>query len=216
MRLQPIRVFCFHHVSDAYDSLTMWECDWIQTETFKNKVIQLKESGVEFISLQDAHYKLKHDWIRWKKYAVLTADDGYISMLNILPWLEKQQIPITLFVNPAYILGEDNREKGTSLTLREIEKVLELGEGNVQIASHGWNHRLCSEMTMQEFEENVNRCELFFSQYKKSYIPFFAYPCGKNTTQHDKYLLTQNIVPVLMDGVKNYNDASAIHRELLV
>ena len=100
LRLQPIRVFCFHQVSDEYAPLTMWEEDWTQTELFKRNIQNLKERGYTFISLPEAYFKLKNDSFRREKYAVLTADDGFKSMLNILPWLIEQRIPVTLFVNP--------------------------------------------------------------------------------------------------------------------
>ena len=106
LRLQPIRVVCFHQVSDEYNPLTMWECDWTQTELFKRNILNLKRQGVIFLSLSEAYDKLRHDWYRRKKYVALTADDGYKSILNILPWLEEQKIPITLFINTKYLDGK--------------------------------------------------------------------------------------------------------------
>ena len=43
IRLQPIRVFCFHQVSEQFDASTMWECDWTQIEQFKRNILRLKE-----------------------------------------------------------------------------------------------------------------------------------------------------------------------------
>ena len=54
-RLQPIRVFCFHQVSDTFDESTMKECDWLQTDVFKRIITDMRQKGYEFLSLQEAH-----------------------------------------------------------------------------------------------------------------------------------------------------------------
>lgn len=212
LRLQPIRVFCLHHVTKEFDPETMHECDWMQIDEFKNKVMSLQQSGVKFISLTEAHEKLQHDWFRCNKYAVLTFDDGWASLKEILPWLEEQYIPVTLFLNPAYIKGCERRELGISMNQSEL--VVFLKSGNIEIASHGWNHALCVERSMREFMESVNHSIEYLSQYD-GYIPFYAYPCGRYTQLHDDYLHSYGITPVYCDGLRNYNDMMAIHREFL-
>lgn len=214
LRLQPIRVFCMHHVSKAYDEKQMHECDWMQIDEFKSKVIAMQQDGVKFISLTEAHRHIITDKCRRARYAVLTFDDGWSSLKNIIPWLCKQQIPVTLFVNPAYIKGEYKREIGTCLTQEELEELLKSGMSNIQIASHGWNHTLCTDLTLQEFENSVTSSDTYLKRFD-AYIPYFAYPCGRKTQQQDGYLISKNIIPVYMDGGMNYSDTRAIHRELL-
>ena len=41
LRLQPIRVYCMHHVCDKFDAESMNKGDWMQIDEFKNKVIFL-------------------------------------------------------------------------------------------------------------------------------------------------------------------------------
>ena len=83
IRLQPIRVFCFHHVSDTFNKSYMWECDWVNTDVLKQWVLDMQRKGYQFVSLPEAHFHLQNDYMRCRKYAVLTADDGYKSLLNI-------------------------------------------------------------------------------------------------------------------------------------
>ena len=99
LRLQPIRIFCLHHVCEQFNSDVMYACDWMALDEFKQKINVLRNQGYQFISLTDAYEYLKKDWFRRKKYAVLTFDDGYKSLLEVLPWLEEQQIPFALFIN---------------------------------------------------------------------------------------------------------------------
>ncbi len=214
LRLQPIRVFCFHQVSNTFDASTMYSSDWTQIDQFKSNILRLKEQ-YEFISLEEASQKLKHDIYRTKKYVVLTADDGWASLKNILSWLAEQQIPITLFVNPAYLRGEEMRENGMNKLLKWDELNEILGQyPNISIASHGWNHTLCTDMPDEEFEKKVLRSQDFLRQYEW-YIPFFAYPCGRYRNSQNAVLRRNGITPVYMDGEKNYNDNTMVHRELL-
>ena len=111
MRLQPIRVFCLHHVCEQFDADAMYACDWMALDEFKQKIIALRRQGYQFISLTDAYEYLKKDWFRRKKYAVLTFDDGYKSLKEVLPWLEKQKIPATLFINGKYLDDDDKYRK---------------------------------------------------------------------------------------------------------
>lgn len=214
LRLQPIRVYCLHHVTEVFDEETMHACDWMSADECKRKIQELREANVEFITIQEAQRHLKDDTIRTKKYAVITFDDGWASLKEIVPWFVSQQIPILLFLNPAYILGEERREMGNSLTQEELDNLLKKSNGHIQIASHGWNHTLCTELNKSDFKSNVDKCEAYLKKYSE-YIPFFAYPCGQYAKIYNDYLQVKHITSVYMDGKMNYNNENVIHRENL-
>ena len=229
IRLQPIRVFCFHQVSEEYNPLTMWECDWTQIDQFKRNILYLKESGVEFVSLIDAHKMLKQDWFRCKKIAVLTADDGYKSLLNILPWLEEQQIPITLFVNSKYLDGQSwsavNEEQAFRakadvdmlkdvcptlyLTKEELKQVAAMP--NLTIGMHGHEHLDATKQTIEDFKANMERWQKELKDVAHT-IPYMAYTWGHHKVATDKILQEMGIVPVLVQGHMNYNNSEYIDR----
>lgn len=54
-RLQPIHVYCLHHVCEHFDAESMDEEDWMALEDFKMKLMAMRQSCVQFISLSDAH-----------------------------------------------------------------------------------------------------------------------------------------------------------------
>lgn len=229
LRLQPIRVFCFHHVSEEYNPLTMWKCDWTQTEQFKRIIQYLKEQGYTFISLSEAQEKLRHDWFRRKKYAVLTADDGYKSLLNILPWLEEQRIPITLFVNTKYLDGKSwsaiNKEQARRVKpsvdmLREVCPNLFLSRDelrqvaampNVTIGMHGHEHLDATEQTIEDFKRNVQLCQDALKNVPHV-LPYFAYTWGRHNKATDNTLKEMGLTPILVNGTKNYNNVEYIDR----
>ncbi len=215
LRLQPIRVFCFHHVSDIFDERYMEQIDWMQTGTFMQRIESLQGEGYKFISLVEAQEKLKHDWFRRKKYAVLTADDGWATLRNVLPWLNEQQIPVTLFMNPAYLDEKHfrNRDKEQYLNTTEVEQ-MHKQYPLVTIGSHGWEHVAATEQTEEEFIESINKTTAYLRKLP-NHIPFHAYTWGRCSSKTNNIIEEFGITPVYMDGEKNYNDYRAIHRELL-
>lgn len=215
MRLQPIRVFCFHHVSDTFDETTMHRGDWLQTDAFKHAIVKLQDEGYSFISLQEAHEKLKHDVFRFSKYAVLTADDGWGSLRNVLPWLNEQKIPVTLFLNPAYLDGKHFREHDTEkyLSWKDIKEMHDKYP-LVTIGSHGWEHIDATKQTIDKFLESVRTANESLHLFP-NFIPFYAYTWGRHTQTIDCLLREKHMTPVLIDDVMNYNNETIIQRELL-
>jgi len=214
-QLSLIRVFCFHQVSDEFEPETMWECDWMQTEVFKNKILTLKNKYT-FISLEEAYGHIANDMLRFKDYAVLTADDGWASLKSIIPWLAEQQIPVTLFLNPLYMDGKHQQSRATEkfLTKEEVSELTARYKPFITIASHGWSHKRCPDMSDDEFMENVLKAESELSDIPGK-IPFYAFPFGIHSNSNLAELKKRQLIPVLMDGMRNCKDASCVHRELL-
>lgn len=215
MRLQPIRVLCFHQVSDAFDENYMERGDWLRTDVFKQRIEGLQQEGYVFISLPEAQEKMKRDRIRCKKYVVLTADDGWATLRNVLPWLNEQQIPVTLFLNPAYLEGKHYRDSEKEEYLTEVEvRNLHKQYPLVTVGSHGWDHVAATRQTEEEFRDSIQRTQAYLSSLP-NYIPFHAYTWGHWNTKRNGILAVAGIIPVYMDGGKNYNDSDVIHRELI-
>lgn len=213
--IKPIRVFCFHQVSEAFEPDTMWECDWTQTSRFKKNILTIKEKYT-FVSLEEAYRHISKDRIRLKRYAALTADDGWTSVKNIVPWLAEQEIPVTLFLNPLYLDGCHYQERTTEklLTFGDVLSLVEKYNPFVMIASHGWSHKDCLNMTEDEFGINVKMAEQALESVEGK-TPFYAFTYGHCCGSHLDYLRKHSLVPVLIDGSENYSDDSIIHRELL-
>ena len=64
LRLQPIRVFCFHQVSETFDPNVYCKPDWISLDFLKEFVLRLQKEGYEFISLEEAHWYISEDFFR--------------------------------------------------------------------------------------------------------------------------------------------------------
>ncbi len=213
LRLHPIRVFCLHHVCEKFDAESMNQGDWMQIDEFKSKVLALRQRGVKFIALTEAYKHICKDWLRCKKYVVLTFDDGYASLKEILPWLEEQQIPVTLFINGKYLDGKSYRKSPKEKYLTK-EELFALTSPLIEIGSHGWEHIRVTDMTDWEFRTSVEQNVSLLSTHP-NYIPFWAYTYGTYTDFTENYLHNQHLVLLYVDGEKNYNDKLKLHRELL-
>lgn len=215
MRLQPIRVLCFHQVSDAFDERYMEPIDWLETDVFKQRIESLRKEGYKFISLPEAQEKMRKNRIRCKKFAVLTADDGWATLRNVLPWLNEQQIPVTLFLNPAYLDGTHyrNSDKEQYLNAEEVAQ-LHKQYPLVTVGSHGWEHVDATMQTEEEFRESIKRTTIYLHQLP-NYIPFHAYTWGRHTNATDSILIQMEITPITIMGGRNYNKFQIIDRELL-
>lgn len=212
LRLQPIRVFCLHHVCAEFDAASMNEGDWMKIDEFKTKVMAMQQNGVKFISLTEAYNKIANDKFRNHKYVVLTFDDGYSSLKEILPWLEEQNIPATLFINGKYLDGQSYRKNPKEQYLTQAE-LFALTSPLIEIGSHGWEHVDASVQTEIEFEISVEKNIDALSKHSR-YVPFYAYTYGNHSNKTDAIIHKYRLIPVYIEGLKNYNDKQAIHREL--
>ena len=212
LRLQPIRVFCLHHVCEQFDAEAMYPCDWMALDEFKKKIIALRSQGYQFISLTDAYEYLKKDWFRRKKYAVLTFDDGYKSLKEVLPWLEEQKIPATLFINGKYLDGKSYREtpKEQYLTYDEL---FALTSPLIEIGHHGWEHKSVNEMSKAELIDSIQKNIEILSSHLQ-YIPYWAYTYGIHNQNLDATLSNNGMTLVLVNGGRNYKWKGSITREL--
>ena len=225
--VKPIPVFCFHQVSDEYDSLTTWECDWTQTDVFMRNINVLKRKYT-FISLPEVTNHLQHDCFRFKRYAALTADDGYRSLLNVIPWFEEQRIPITLFLNTKYLdkkswsaINEEqaNRAKPDVDMLMEVcpklylskEELFSLNSPFISIGMHGHEHLDATCQTNEEFRENIQRCMDIIYKHPR-YIRYFAFTWGHHNVDTDMVVRDMHLIPVTINGGKNCNKADSIDR----
>ena len=182
-------------------------------DEFKQKVQKMQQDGVKFISLTEAYNKITNDKFRNRKYAVLTFDDGNASLKEILPWLEKQHIPVTLFINGKYLDGKSFRDSPKEQYLNK-EELFALTSPFIEIGSHGWTHFDASNISVDEFKLIIEQ-NIKLLQTHPRYVPFHAYTWGRYNRGCNSVLTQMSITPVLMDGMKNYNEPHIIHRELL-
>ena len=209
--LTPIEVFVFHAVSDSFDERCNKLKDWSQTQDFKNHILWLKKR-YRFITLEECYRKLKKQRIRFRHYAVMTCDDGYASVLQVLPFLEEQQVPMTLFINPKYLDGKSKREGYAESPIYITENQLwGLNSSWVTIGMHGYEHLNATKQSKEDFVDSVRKCKEML-QGHPGYIPYFAYTWGLFSEGTQRVLDEMHVVPVLTSGEGNQRFKEGIDR----
>lgn len=228
MRLQPIRVLCFHQVSESFDPSIYCKPDWISLADFKGKINSFLQQGYKFISLEEAYHHIRRDFIRTRKYVVLTADDGLECQLDLIPWLEENNIPLTMFLNVETLTGDKcgepmmqyfnivskEQEQAHAVLYATANDIVSVQSPLLSFGLHGIDHRAATSMSYDEYKANAVECENALTNFIPT-IPFYAYTYGVRTDKYDEILHTQNLIPVYMDGSVNYNDKNCIHREMI-
>lgn len=208
----PIEVFVFHAVSDCFDPNLNNESDWSSTTDFKERIRQLKRK-YQFVSLEQAYNHLRKECFRNKKLAVLTCDDGFASVLSILPFLEQEEVPVTLFINPKYLDGVSKRsDYAVAPEYITQNQLFGIESSWVTIGMHGYEHLDAIKQTQAEFASSVDQCVDSLKRHPR-YIPYFAYTWGNHNETTDHILVDRGIVPVLCDGGVNYRYRKGISRK---
>lgn len=128
-RSAKVIVLCYHRFEDRpNDNLA------IAPAEFRTQMKQLKDAGVEVVSMKD--------FLAWRrgeksippKSAVITIDDGYVSGYSVAwPILKEYGYPFTMFIYTNYVgVG------GKSITWPMLEEMRDAG---VDIESHTVSHR---------------------------------------------------------------------------
>jgi peptidoglycan/xylan/chitin deacetylase (PgdA/CDA1 family) len=106
---------------------------------------------------------------------------------------------------------KNSRETDRLLTKQEVLRLIDAGKPFISVASHGWTHKSCDLMTMDEFEESVRAAEAVLDELPAK-APFFAFASGRFTPAQVSYLRDRKLVPVFVDGKDNVKDPASIHR----
>lgn len=216
LRLQPVRVLCFHHVTEEYDASYMKPCDWRQLSVFQADIERMRQEGVRFVSLSEAYRHISKDLFRCRKYVAITFDDGNASLKGIIPWLMEEKIPMTLFINGKYLDGKSYRENPLEkyLTAVELKEMTEKYGSLLSVQSHGWEHTDAAQMSPNQLRESIEKSIEILTPYTTRSIPiiYHAYTYGSYTEESDKVVQSLHLIPVRINGRVNYDDASCIDR----
>lgn len=225
--LRPIDVFVFHKVGKEYQPFYGGIGDWTEIGLFKKNMDRLQKRYI-FVSLEEAYLHLQKDILRFKRYAALTTDDGYQSVMDVLPWLESRGIPVTVFLSVKYLDGEsydpwfdkcwvgisDEKKKalvnGMYIQKKHLDSE-ELCSDNVALSIHGYGHDDVSIFGLNDFEFYVDKCLASLKSHPR-FASFYAYTWGRHSIITDKVLREKKIVPVLCDGLHNWRFNGVLHR----
>lgn len=101
--LKPVIILVWHQISSEFIKGINIKEIWTSTSDFEKSINYLLRKKFIFISLKQAIEILNQTNIPQKRYVVFTFDDGYSTLNETIPILEKYNIPATFFINSAYL-----------------------------------------------------------------------------------------------------------------
>lgn len=126
---KPIIILVWHQVSEEFKEGFHNKLDWTSLNDLEKSIRYLQRKKFNFISLKQAYDILYKSKKRKHRYVVITFDDGYSTIKDIIPLLEKYCIPATFFINTAYL-------DGRSVKWPDIENFIVFASGQENIHEH--------------------------------------------------------------------------------
>jgi len=164
-----VNALCYHSISSSVDK---YATSFTQ---FKKQILRIF-SHADFISIKDIKNILGGGRIK-KWNVLLTIDDGYQDVIQIIPLLKKLNIPVILFVLSD--LSNANREEIANnhqlLTIEEIKKLHKLGW---TIGCHSATHADLSSLNNQLLEHEIINSKKSLEKKLGFKVESFAYPKG--------------------------------------
>lgn len=164
---EEISILVYHSISDARTELA------VPPEKFERHIQALQERGYHFASLADVLCWVRQECDLPRKSVALTFDDGYVDFkTNVIPMLEKYNIPATLFV-----MGDPAASRGAlanDIPLLSKEDVPAIGSHSlVTLGYHSRTHKNLSTLTGEDLRTEV------LPPFKTNH---FAYPGGNHAS----------------------------------
>lgn len=179
---QEIVVLMYHSVGNS--------------KTFAQQIRYLKNKHYHFLTTEELQREISGAtsvkssvFNNFNKAVLLTFDDGYTDfMTNVLPVLEKEQIPAVVFVHT----NRSSENFSHSLPLMDWDEVRTLKQKGVEIGNHSHFHPNMKNLTREEMQAEINNSEEIFSREIGLVPKIFAYPAGKYNQQVIEVLRENN------------------------
>lgn len=164
---RTMSILCYHSISSDHGRYS------IPLSDFHNHIKILQNNG-RFISIDDALYSGSHT--AHPRY-VLTFDDGYKDVLQVLPFTKKYGIPVALFVmsDSKNVNRKELDHSGRLLSAEDIRKLYKEGW---TIGCHSATHADFSTLSEKELYREIAAAKTMLEKQLGAPVRYFAYPKG--------------------------------------
>jgi peptidoglycan/xylan/chitin deacetylase (PgdA/CDA1 family) len=173
----PIMSLLYHRVADVYPN--SWTIDW---ERFRHQMDWLRQH-FDVVSLEEAQRRIAA--VENSRPTVcITFDDGYAENCDkAIPWLIKEQIPVTYFVTTDNILSGrpfphdiDNKRP---LEPNSVKQIQQMSDAGVEIGAHSRTHAdLGQPMSTEDLESEIAGSKHDLEAILDKPVRYFAFPYG--------------------------------------
>ena len=179
-RIRTLAILAYHKIgTPAPGGWETWY--YVPEAVFVRQLHVLHDQGFQVIEAATLVRALDGSEELADRTALLTFDDGYLSVLEVaLPWLVRFGYPAVVFV-PTRFIGGSNTFDGDAEPMEAIcdwDQLRELDRNRVTIQSHGVSHRSFSELPPFEHEHELRESKRVLEAQLNKPVTLFAYPYG--------------------------------------
>jgi peptidoglycan/xylan/chitin deacetylase (PgdA/CDA1 family) len=158
--------FCYHQFEHSLSNVYS-----VLPEIFDWQVQYLQQSGVPVISLEEFNrrYFEKKDL---GQTALLTVDDGWADVREVLPVIRERKAPLTLFLYPSVLQGH-SRAYLSAAQLPDLEK-----EPLLSFGCHSYTHPVLRHQSSRGMRREVVTSQAWLETRLNRKVDDFAYPYG--------------------------------------
>jgi peptidoglycan/xylan/chitin deacetylase (PgdA/CDA1 family)/GT2 family glycosyltransferase len=187
-RPRPVRVLTYHAIQDLGKAPIIAPYG-VPPDVFRRQLDTLLRSGFQFISGEEFLYFLRDGGGLPSRSILLTFDDGYEELLEVvLPLLKERKIPAVVFAVSDRVGGTNQWDEaigGPRLRLLDNIGLRELVRGGVEIGAHSRTHRTLTRLPREALTEEIAGSVADLESAGFDRPRMFAYPEGEHneTTQ---------------------------------
>jgi glycosyltransferase involved in cell wall biosynthesis/peptidoglycan/xylan/chitin deacetylase (PgdA/CDA1 family) len=179
-RTQQLRVLAYHQIADL-ESAPVVAAYGVPPARFRRQVRLLQWLGFHFVS-PDQFLSFLQGTVRLPpRSLLLTFDDAYADLLEVVPFLKRRKVPGIVFVVSAQLAGSNTWDEAIGaprLDLLDAPGLRTLAEASIEAGAHSRTHRPLTELSDRELEDEVDGSLADLHAAGIGRPRMFAYPEG--------------------------------------
>lgn len=171
-----IPILMYHSISKETQSgiLPYYQIN-TSPERFKEHMECIHQRGFSVIRLQDIGRVWGEEVKDFRRYVVITFDDGYRDFYtSAYPILERYGFPATVFLPTTYI--GNRRNLFNRKECMNWEEVREMSRKGIAFGSHTVNHPILARLSLEDVDNEVRRSKKTIEDELRVQVESFGYP----------------------------------------
>lgn len=114
-----------------------------------------------------------------EKSVIITFDDVYVNQLAFAyPVLKEKQMKACFYIPMAYVNGKDDWNTGEE-DIMSVAQLKSLDASIIELGLHSFYHKNYKEISLEDTQDDFNKCKAFIQQHELDVKNVLAYPYGK-------------------------------------